>query len=603
MSLLSRLLKWLHGMQSSSRFETSATLMLESLEARDVPASILPEEQLFVYLLNRARHNPQAYQREVQLPVSLAGVEARQPLALNDKLFNSADFKSREMSANGYVGHQSPITGVWSNRLVRLHGYPLPSFYPDNDNWVESLLSSYGNYGTNPPPIGKTAGESLKALIVDKGLNPPYHRIHLLGMDQLGPTEKEIGVGHSRLLVPGAPAMYHEDYWTIHTGQTATDYWATPNVFLTGVAFDDRNGNRRYDLNEGLAGVTIRTGSLSTTTNAAGGWSIRVAAGNHSVVASGSGYARVSRMAVAVAGLNVEVDFISGQADAQVNFTDNASPVLGNLPALTPMNEDTRNAGDLVSRLTAAITDADRGALKGIAVTAAAGKGSWQYFNGVSWLGMGVPSEASARLLPSTYRVRFVPFANWNGQATITVRGWDRTTGVSGSLANLAVAGAVGGRSAFSRSTSTVFLQVRPVNDAPFQPGVALVLAAQLRSNSQPEPIAASLLLSGASDREQLAPGVALVGASGAGRWEFSRDNGQTWLFLGSPSRAAARLLEATDFLRFIPNPTGRGSAGLSFVVWDKSNGTAGSSMGLPIALGGATPFSVTVRAATLPLA
>jgi hypothetical protein len=257
----------------------------------------------------------------------------------------------------------------------------------------------------------------------------------------------------------------------------------------------------------------------------------------------------------------------------------------------------------LVSRLTAAITDADRGALKGIAVTAATGKGSWQYFNGVSWLGMGVPSEASARLLPSTYRVRFVPFANWNGQASITVRGWDRTTGVSGSLANLAVAGAVGGRSAFSRTTGTVFLQVRPVNDAPFQPGIALVLAAQLRSNSQPEPIAASLLLSGASDREQLAPGVALVGASGTGRWEFSRDNGQTWLFLGLPSRAAARLLEATDFLRFIPNPTGRGSAGLSFVVWDKSNGTGGSSMGLPIALGGATPFSVIVRAATLPLA
>src|SRR4051794_31022400 len=72
--------------------------LLEQLEAREVPA-IAAEEQLFVYLLNRARHDPVAYQQENNLPVNLSYVSPRQPLAVNDLLFNSTGFKVNDMVA------------------------------------------------------------------------------------------------------------------------------------------------------------------------------------------------------------------------------------------------------------------------------------------------------------------------------------------------------------------------------------------------------------------------------------------------------------------------------------------------------------------------
>src|SRR5215471_2731898 len=99
---------------------------LERLEEREV-LSVAPEEQLFVYLLNRARHDPVAYQQENSLPVDLGSVSPRPPLAVNDLLFNSSEFKAEEMATNNYFSHQSQVTGIWPNKLVRDNGYNLPS--------------------------------------------------------------------------------------------------------------------------------------------------------------------------------------------------------------------------------------------------------------------------------------------------------------------------------------------------------------------------------------------------------------------------------------------------------------------------------------------
>src|SRR5262245_20045375 len=61
---------------------------VECLEQREV-MSVSGSEQLFIYLLNRARHDPAAYAQEQNLSVSLSGVEPRAPLALNNLLSNS----------------------------------------------------------------------------------------------------------------------------------------------------------------------------------------------------------------------------------------------------------------------------------------------------------------------------------------------------------------------------------------------------------------------------------------------------------------------------------------------------------------------------------
>jgi hypothetical protein len=67
--------------------------------------AVSAQEQLFIYLLNRARANPVAYQQEAGLSVDLSGVAARPPLAVNDDLSDSAQYHSDDMRA----GRTTPI--------------------------------------------------------------------------------------------------------------------------------------------------------------------------------------------------------------------------------------------------------------------------------------------------------------------------------------------------------------------------------------------------------------------------------------------------------------------------------------------------------------
>src|SRR5205085_2470550 len=111
---------------------------------------------------------------------------------------------------------------------------------------------------------------------------------------------------------------------------------------------------------------------------------------------------------------------------------------------LTTINEDaSANSGTSVSALLAARTsDADPGAVSGIAVTAVDNtNGAWQYTtnSGSTWNNFGNPTGGNARLLAAngSTSVRFVPNANWNGTVAngITFRAWDQTTGSNGGTA------------------------------------------------------------------------------------------------------------------------------------------------------------------------
>lgn len=573
-------------------------LTLERLEEREV-LSVTPEGQLFVYLLNRARSNPAAYQQEVNLPISLASVAARPPLAVNNDLFNSSGFKANEMATNNYFSHQSAVTGIWPNQLVRNNGYPLPDLFVNNANYLESI--SYGGSTLGHNPAVASAAAALQGLIIDAGINPPGHRIHLLGMDAFNATFKEIGVGHA-VAVHG---LGDYDYWTIHTG-----YVNTTDTFLTGVVYNDLNGNHRYDLNEGQAGVTVHVGNLTTTTNSAGGWSIQVnPSASYTVTASGAGFVGQGSAQVNVGTDNVEVDFISGQSGAQVNFSDssgstgatNSAPTLGAVPALTAIAEDNSTSiGDLVSKLTASMTVANLGAKKGIAVTTVAGVGTWQYFDGLRWNSLTGVSDSAAVLLPDTDRLRFLPSPNWNGQASLTFRAWDRTTGLPGQVVDLSAASSVGGTTAFSATEATTTVDVLPVNDAPVLPSITLTLPAISRLQTNPAGVSVSSLLTGATDVDSANLGVALTGTLGTGTWQYSQDGGQSWKSVGLVNRFSGRLLGGSDLVRFVPAITFNGTASLTFFAWDQSKGTDGSLFLVPAVLGGSTPFSLASRTAQL---
>lgn len=283
-------------------------LRVEPLEERAL-LSVSAEEQYFIYLLNRARHDPVAYQQEAGLNVDLSYVARQPPLAVNASLIASAGFHAEEMAAHNYFGHQSQVTGDWPNKMARDHGYMLPASWPNNANFVESIAA-----GT----FFSTAAGPLALLIEDPGVSPPGHRNHLLGIDEFNRFNREIGVGHGF-----SASSQYRNYWVVHaTRSSSTD------TFLTGVVFRDGNGNVRYDPGEGLGGVTVTAGAFSTATNAAGGWSLKVPAGTYTVTASGGGFEGTASATASVTE-NVAVDFISGLRQGMVNF---AFPPRANQP-------------------------------------------------------------------------------------------------------------------------------------------------------------------------------------------------------------------------------------------------------------------------------
>ncbi|HEY7759918.1 MAG TPA: DUF2341 domain-containing protein, partial [Burkholderiales bacterium] len=129
--------------------------------------------------------------------------------------------------------------------------------------------------------------------------------------------------------------------------------------------------------------------------------------------------------------------------------SSNNAPVLANtVVTLNAINEDAAApsgpVGTLISGLVGGVSDADSGALQGIAITAAdASNGTWWYSinNGASWLALGTPSVTSARLLAvdANTRIYFQPNAQYHGTlaSAITFRAWDRTSGSNGSTTDL----------------------------------------------------------------------------------------------------------------------------------------------------------------------
>lgn len=302
-----------------------------------------PQELHFLYEVNRARSDPAAWAIEYGLNglvggdgqyVTLTGVAPKPPLALNTTLVDSARYKAQELASYNYFAHQSQVAPdyYWPNELARnVFGYPLATTVPaggnsyytiaDNSNQIESLAAGYGGGGNNYA----FAINALTGLVVDSGVPSLGHRVHILATSAFTSAFVEAGPGYGY----SAGATYR-NYWAFHTGVRST-----PQSWLTGVAYDDVNGNALFDPGEGLAGVTVQAGALSTTTGTAGGYSLAVPDGTHTVTCSGGPFVGVSETVVEVDGANQAVDCIAGEPIAYVAFAvPEAGAFLGGLAAL-----------------------------------------------------------------------------------------------------------------------------------------------------------------------------------------------------------------------------------------------------------------------------
>ena len=94
--------------------------------------------------------------------------------------------------------------------------------------------------------------------------------------------------------------------------------------------------------------------------------------------------------------------------------------------------------------------------------------------------------------------------------------------------------------------------------------------------------------------------GIAITAlASGNGAWQYSTDDGGSWVAVGTVTGDSALLLRATDTIRFVPNGVSGTSAGITYRAWDQTSGTAGDKVSTT-SNGGKTAFSTASNSASI---
>lgn len=257
-------------------------------------------EQYVIELINRARANPAAEAKldgidlNEGLPANTISSAAKQPLAVNPYLVDSARSQSQWMLANTAFSHTG-ANGSTPDQRMKAAGYVFTGPW----SWAENI--ALRSYKTNAPHAD--VYQAIESdLFIDVGIADRGHRVNLLS-----PSNNEIGVGAAS----GKYSYYNAAIIT-------QDFASSGNqTFLTGVVYTDTvTKDNFYTPGEGIGNVTItakRTSdgaTFTTKTWSAGGYSLPLAAGTYTVTAAGGSLAKtITYNSVTIATDNVKRDF------------------------------------------------------------------------------------------------------------------------------------------------------------------------------------------------------------------------------------------------------------------------------------------------------
>ncbi|WP_262030294.1 CAP domain-containing protein [Microvirga sp. Mcv34] len=209
-----------------------------------------------------------------------------QPLAFNGNLNDSADSHSSWMIATDTFSHTGSGGSTPTDRMSQA-GYAFSGSWASAENIAWASTRAPAGY------------QDEVELLHTNLMNSPGHKANILNG-----TFREIGIGFDT----GAYQSWDAAFVTQNFAKSGTA------VFLTGVGMSDKDGDRFYDIGEGLGGLTVTavssTGAqYTTTTQSAGGYSLALAAGTYSVTFSGGGYTPVTQQ-VTIGSSNVKLDLI-----------------------------------------------------------------------------------------------------------------------------------------------------------------------------------------------------------------------------------------------------------------------------------------------------
>jgi Ca2+-binding RTX toxin-like protein len=250
-------------------------------------------EQYLLELINEARLDPLAKAASLGIdlnaglaPGTLNG-SPKQALAHNAILSQAAEGHSDWMLATNTFSHQGDGGSSAGERMAAA-GYDFTGSW----TWGENL-AWYGTTGT--VDLHAAADTHDSGLFLSAG-----HRVNLLAdaYREVGLAQVEGQFTHSN------GTTYNASMLTEKFARTGTE------VFLTGVAYTDTDGDDFYSVGEGEAGLSFTVGGQTSLSAAAGGYQIALPAAAGTVVQiTGSG-GLDAVVSVDLAGGNVKLDLV-----------------------------------------------------------------------------------------------------------------------------------------------------------------------------------------------------------------------------------------------------------------------------------------------------
>ena len=208
-----------------------------------------------------------------------------QPLAFNGDLNESSEDHSAWMLATNTFSHTGQGGSSAGDRMAAA-GYAFTGSW----TWGENIAwqSTRGAPGLQDDVANLHQGL----------MNSSGHRANILNG-----AFREIGIGVEQGNFSGWDAA-----------MATQNFAKSGNAhFLTGVAYDDKDNDNRYDVGEGLGGIQVvivdsNGNQVQTSTGGAGGYQIALANGTYTVTFSGTGLESQTEQ-VTIAGGNVKRDY------------------------------------------------------------------------------------------------------------------------------------------------------------------------------------------------------------------------------------------------------------------------------------------------------
>ena len=251
-----------------------------------------PVQQYMLELINRARANGGAEATRLGLsglqegPPSINGepftiANTAQPLSWNALLINCAQNRAVFLNNNDqFFSGQNPHTfgGSTPEQRINSAGYPMnlsseyngpttaSGFFPGPENVAENV--SIGSGPFTGAKLINTILQQHNDLFTDQTVPGRGHR-----MTTMLTYWREIGIGISA----GTDNDQNNTWDSLYTVQNfGTQTNSTP--YITGVVYQDTNGNGFYDPGEGIGGVRVDvTGAnFFAITSSSGGYSVPV---------------------------------------------------------------------------------------------------------------------------------------------------------------------------------------------------------------------------------------------------------------------------------------------------------------------------------------